>query len=122
MLATTAAMDGLDTLPAPGWFTSAPKTIVGACFRFRFRSCVPLQKRCEEGGAGQREREEEGEGKAGGMETGREKERKGKEETRSRNGPTKHEKLLNVKENKSSYRKPKQNGKTKHDLNERTSK
>lgn len=30
MLATTAAIDGLDTLPAPGWFTSAPNTIVGA--------------------------------------------------------------------------------------------
>lgn len=30
MLATTAAMDGFDTLPAPGWLTSAPKTIVGA--------------------------------------------------------------------------------------------
>ena len=73
MLATTAAMDGFDTLPAPGWFTSAPKTIVGACFswvglgcfrfsffffcwrcfRFRFRflfSCVwwrPTQRRRE---------------------------------------------------------------------------
>lgn len=30
MLATTAAMEGFDTFPAPGWLTSAPNTIVGA--------------------------------------------------------------------------------------------
>lgn len=72
MLATTAAMDGLDTFPAPGWFTSAPKTIVGAWFREGEeqdpqRQSVDGTKEGREGGEGERgirekERENQKEG------------------------------------------------------------